>query len=134
MSCPSGGVQVQQWDGEDLIQSRTIHSGVTLDESDEVITWTQRLTLENGQLVFQVSDGHSNTWGDFGGDELTISASTSLHRLNNYRPGTSVSESQVNYAENRVESLVLKKLVWVTQDGEVHEQNAPIPIDTSLDN
>jgi hypothetical protein len=39
----------------------------------------------------------------------------------------------VGYAENRVVSLVLTKLVWVTEDGQVHEQNAPIPVDTSLD-
>lgn len=130
----AGGVQVQQWDGEDLVQSRSTHSGATLDEFEEQITWTQRMTLQDGQLTFQVSDGRSNTWGDFGGDDLTLSVSTSLSKLNSYRPGTSLTESQVNYAENRVESLTLKKLVWVTEDGEVHEQNAPIPIDTSLDN
>jgi hypothetical protein len=45
----------------------------------------------------------------------------------------SITESQVGYAENRVTSLVLKKLVWVLEDGTVHEQNAPIPVDTSLD-
>ena len=53
--------------------------------------------------------------------------------LNTYRPAVSLTESQVGYAENRVVSLVLKKLVWTTEDGQVHEQNAPIPIDTSLD-
>lgn len=130
----AGGVQVQQWNGEDLIQSRSDHSGATLDEFEEVITWTQRISLQDGHLTFQVSDGHSHTWGDFGGDDLKVSAASSLTGLNSYRPGTSLTESQVNYAENRVEALTLTKLVWVTEDGQVHEQNAPIPIDTSLDN
>jgi hypothetical protein len=52
--------------------------------------------------------------------------------LNSYRPAVSLGESQVSYAENRVGSLVLTKLVWVTEDGTVHEQNAPIPIDTTV--
>ena len=82
---------------------------------------------------FEWSDGESETWGTFGGDDLTLSSPTSLTSLNSYRPGVSLSESQVGYAENRVASLTLTKLVWVTEDGVVHEQNAPIPIDTSLD-
>jgi hypothetical protein len=53
--------------------------------------------------------------------------------LNGYRPAVSLTESQVSYAENRVISLTLTKLVWVTDDGEIHEMNAPIALDTSLD-
>ena len=105
-----------------------------LDHSNEVIHWTQRLSLNDGHLTFRVLDGESETWGTFGGDDLSLSLSTSLTALNGYRPSVSLSESQVGYAENRVVSLTLTKLVWVTEDGEVHEQNAPIPIDTSLDN
>jgi hypothetical protein len=56
-----------------------------------------------------------------------------LSSLNGYRPAVSLSESQVGFAENRVNSLVLKKLVWKTDDGQTHEQNAPIPIDTSFE-
>ena len=94
--------------------------------------WTQKLSLHDGTLTFQVANGESETWGKFGGDELSVSVQSSLGTLNSYRPSVSLSESQVGYAENRVSSLVLTKLVWVTEDGQVHEQNAPIPIDTSL--
>lgn len=130
----AGGVQVQQWNGDELIQSKAVHEGTVLDQTEETIRWSQRLYLHDGNLSFQVRDGHSDTWGDFGGDELRIRVESSLSSLNQYRPGTSLTESQVNYAENRVGSLTLMKLVWITEDGQVHEQSAPIPIDTSLDN
>lgn len=130
----AGGVQVQQWNGDELIDSETVHQGTVLDQSEEVIRWSQRLDLKDGHLSFQVRDGHSDTWGDFGGDELRLRVDSSLSSLNQYRPGVSLTESQVNYAENRVGSLTLMKLIWVTEDGQVHEQSAPIPIDTSLDN
>jgi hypothetical protein len=128
-----GGLQVQQWEGGELVQDRAVHDGVALDKSEEVVHWTQRLTLHDGKLTFQVLSGESATWGSFGGDTLTLSRDTTLTALNSYRPAVSLSESQVGYAENRVVSLILTKLVWVTEDGQVHEQSAPIPIDTSLE-
>jgi len=128
-----GGMQVQLWDAGQFVQESAAADEAVLQHSDEVVRWTQRISLEDGTLTFQVVDGQSETWQSFGGAELSLSVSTSLTGLNSYRPGISLTESQVGYAENRVASLVLTKLVWVTDDGEVHEQNAPIPIDTSLD-
>ena len=86
------------------------------------MTWSQNISLQNGQLSFQVRDGNSETWGQFGGSDLSLTVATSLTSLNSYRPAVSLSESQVGYAQNRVGSLTLTKLVWVTDDGQVHEQ------------
>jgi type V secretory pathway adhesin AidA len=129
-----GGVQVQVWDGAQFVQSQSAHNGTALWRSEEVVTWTQKISLQDGHAAFQVCDGDSQTWGKFGGDELSLSATSSLTGLNSYRPSVSLSESQVGYAQNRVGSLTLTKLIWVTDDGQTHEQAAPIPIDTSLDN
>lgn len=129
-----GGMQVQLWNGGELVQDKIGDDSAALEHSEEVVRWVQRVSLDNNTLSFQVRDGESETWGTFGGDDLTLSLPTTLASLNGYRPGVSLSESQVGYAENRVASLTLTKLVWVTEDGVVHEQNAPIPIDTSLDN
>jgi hypothetical protein len=129
----AGGMQVQHWDGTNLVQENVSTEIGALDHEEEVVRWKQRLTLVDGNLVFQVVDGESETWGDFGGSDLTVSVSTALTRLNAYRPSVSHNESQVSFAENRVVSLVLTKLVWIDDDGEVHVQNAPIPIDTSLE-
>lgn len=129
----SGGLQVQSWVGTELDQGSTSNSNDALDQSNEVISWTQRLSIHDGNLRFQIVDGESLSWGNFGGDGLSLSVSSQQANLNSYRPSVSLTESQVNYAENRVVSLTLTKLVWTTEDGVVHEQNAPIPIDTSLD-
>jgi hypothetical protein len=128
----AGGMQVQVWDGEELSQEKVGQQSGPLQNEDETVSWVQRISLESGTLKFAVSNGESQSWGEFGGDDLTLSLPTTLTTLNTYRPAVSLSESQVSYAENRVTSLTLKKLVWVTDDGQVHEQNAPIPIDTTL--
>jgi hypothetical protein len=129
----AGGLQVQLWDGGELLEESVATEDGALEHSDEVVRWTQRLRVENGTLTFSVVDGESQTWGEFGGDELSVSVSTELDRLNDYKPSVSLTESQVSYAENRVVSLVLTKLRWTKSNGQVSEQNAPIPIDTSLD-
>jgi hypothetical protein len=129
----AGGLQVQHWDDADLVDERNSHEHGLLHHSDEVVTWVQRMELDNGQVTFGIHNGASESWGSFGGSDLTLSASSSLTSLNAYRPAVSLTESQVGFAENRVDSLVLKKLVWKTDDGQVHEQSAPIPIDTSFE-
>jgi len=127
-----GGMQVQLWDGEEVSDHKVGHVTAALQSSSETVHWTQRISLENGNMNFAVVDGDSQSWGSFGGEELTLSTPSSLTGLNSYRPAVSLGESQVSYGENRVTSLTLTKLVWVTDDGQVHEQNAPIPIDITL--
>jgi hypothetical protein len=129
----AGGIQVQQWNGDSFVDAKTADDHSALHHSEETVTWVQRISLKDEHLKFQVRDGSSLTWGSFGGDGLSFNTPTTLTALNSYRPGVSLTESQVNYAENRVVSLTLTKLVWETEDGEVHEQSAPIPVDTSLD-
>lgn len=128
-----GGMQVQLWNGTELVDFSSGYESGTLSNSSEVVSWVQRIELHDGEMTFGVHDGASETWGPFGGSDLSLSTSTTLTGLNAYRPAVSLSESQVGYAENRVVSLVLTKLVWMTDDGAVHEQNAPIPLETSLD-
>ena len=131
--CP-GGMQVQQWDGDTAVSVRDGPKEGTLEMADEVIAWTQRMTLDEGLLSFEILDGSSATWGSFGGQGyLKHAVQTPLANLNNYRPAISLGESEVGYAGNRVVGLVLKKLVWVTEDGETHSMEAPIEIDTTLD-
>jgi hypothetical protein len=114
-----GGMQVQLWEGASLVDNHVADEGGALSHGDEVVTWVQRLSLEDGTLTFQVSNGTSETWESFGGDDLTLSTPSSLTGLNSYLPAVSLTESQVGYAENRVVSLVLTKLVLVTEDGTV---------------
>ncbi len=128
-----GGMQVQQWESDAL---RDIHSGPqegTLNQEAEVITWTQRMEVVNGLLTFEIVDGSSATWSSFGGEGyLKLTTATTLDNLNGYRVANSLGESEVGYAGNRVESLVLRKLRWITDDGIVHELVSPIAIGTEL--
>ena len=128
-----GGMQVQLWNGNDAVDAES-SSASTLNSSGDVIQWVQRLKVEDGSLSFEIVEGSSNSWGSFGGDgSLAFSTPTSLENLNGYRPAISLGESQVGYAGNRVQRLLLKKLVWHTDDGETHELHAPIDIDADLD-
>jgi hypothetical protein len=128
-----GGFQVQLWDGDQLLDELKNNEGGTLSHNGEVIRWVQRLSVNEGSLNFKVFDGSSETWGSFGGDNFKLSVGTTGNDLSGYRPGVSLTESQVNFAENRVVSLTLTKIKWLTNDGEWHEINAPIPVDVSLD-
>jgi len=128
-----GGLQVQLWNGDEPVDAESF-SADPLDQTNDVVRWVQRLKVENGTLSFEVVDGSSNSWGSFGGEGgLAFSTATSLESLNDYRPAISLGESQVGYAGNRVQRLLLKKLVWTTDDGQSHELYAPIDIDTDLD-
>jgi hypothetical protein len=130
----AGGSQVQHWHNEEHVQSQSGPAGDVLFHDDETIRWTQRLTLQDGTITFEIADGSSETWGDFGGNGyLKQEVSSSLPNLNGYKPSISLTESGISYGGNRVSSLVLQKLVWFTADGERYELTAPIDLDTDLD-
>jgi hypothetical protein len=130
----AGGMQIQQWDGDTAVSVNDGPKEGTLEIEDEFIRWTQRMSINEGQLTFEILGGSSATWGAFGGQGyLKRSVQTSLTNLNEYRPAISLGESDVGYAGNRVVGLILKRLVWITEDGEEHFMEAPIDIDTDLD-
>jgi hypothetical protein len=126
-----GGMQVQLWNGSNVDVESV--DAAALNQNGDVVQWVQRLAVNDGTLTYEVVDGSSSSWGSFGGDELGFSVPTSLESLSGYRPAISLTESQVGYAGNRVQRLLLKKLVWQTDDGELHELHAPIDIDADLD-
>lgn len=130
----AGGIQIQRWNDEDCYEVKSGENKALLDTDTEVITWTQRISLVDGKLKFEVVDGNSHSWGSFGvGNKLSLTHPTQLVRLNAYRPAVSLEQSGISYAGNRVSSLVLKRLRWQTIDGEFHELIAPIDIATDLD-
>jgi hypothetical protein len=129
-----GGMQVQRWYGEQLAAAKSSNQESPLTQSQETITWVQRLDLAGGTLSFKVLSGTSTSWGAFGGPgDLVVSTASNLTNLNNYRPMISLQESGVSFAGNRVQSLTLTKLRWIDADGEQYELEAPIDVDTDLD-
>jgi hypothetical protein len=128
-----GGMQVQLWNGSELVASHTSQEDESLHHADETVRWVQRTELKNGQLSFKIDDGESDSWGSFGGDGLKFSFESDLSNLNGYLPAVPIAESGVSFAGNRVRSLTLMKLRWTDSNGQVYELNAPIDVDADLD-
>ena len=115
----AGGLQLQVWDGEVSLSNRGFPNGAVLAQPGETVRWTQSMELDDGSLGFEITNGSSTTWGDFGGQGyLKASVNTTLTSLDAYDPAVSVKNSGVNYAANRVQSLVLKRIRVYTSAGE----------------
>jgi hypothetical protein len=117
-----GGMQLVVWNDEFPIDTRKFPQTSTMSTSSETVRWTQVMSLEGGNLVFEVVNGSSQTWDAFGGQGyLRSTVSTELSNLNTYTPTASVGDSGVGYAANRVTLLRLKTVRLVTSEGEVLE-------------
>jgi hypothetical protein len=124
-----GGMQLQVWNGETPISHYRLNPDSVWSESDETVTWTQVMRMDNNALVFRIKNGHSVTWGDFGGDSLlTERVSTALEDLNDYDPAVSVANSGVVFAGNRVATLTLVEVRVYTTDG----QEFVIPVNLNV--
>lgn len=102
-----GGMQVQVWSGNQV--AATASQGSTLfNTPNETITWTQRMSVANGTVTYQVENGQSTTWGKFGqGSQLTVSFASSLTSMGGYSPSLSVVNSGVSWESNMVSSMAL---------------------------
>ncbi len=125
-SYEAGGVQLQMWNGESPVAAVRSNTGVVLQTTGETITWTQQMTLSDGQMSFAVVNGNSDTWGNFG-DESSIAlvGSTTLENLNAYHPDLSVADSGVGYGANRVVSLTLVEIRVYSAAGLVSQDTTP---------
>lgn len=116
----SGGIQLQVWNGEAAVAYRNYPNPAVMVQAGETVTWTQRMSLSGGQLTFEIVNGSSLTWGQFGGQGyLKYNVPTTLSNLNGYHPSVSVEHSGVGYAGNRVQSLTLKAVRVYTSSGGV---------------
>lgn len=128
-----GGYQLQRWYGGNHEQSLNGWKTNSLSHDGELVTWVQRLSIASGLLKFQVLNGSGESWPSFGGEGFQLAVPTALTKLNGYRPAISLGQSGIGFAGNRVSSLTLSRIYWVTADGQEHELVAPIDIDADLD-
>lgn len=125
----AGGLALQVWEGEVPYQDRSVTNFAIMSQTGETVTWTQSMRLLSGQLVFEVLNGTSQTWGNFGAPNgLRTVVPTSLANLNGYDPAVSISDSGAIYGGNRVDSLVLKRIRIHTADGHVYE----VPVEAQV--
>jgi hypothetical protein len=102
---------------------------------DEVVCWTQSMRLHGESLTFEIKDGTSTTWGEFGGEHgLKSTRDTELANLNGYDPDVSVANSGTGYASNRVASLTLKRVRITFDNGDVVvDETARVVEQTNVD-
>ncbi len=123
-SYAAGGLQFEVWEGEVALLERRFPNQSLLETPGETVRWTQVMNLDGVALKFEIINGSSTTWGNFGGQGyLRDTVVTTLHDLNGYSPAVSVANSGVSFSGNRVQSLVLKRVRYHTASGEVTEDN-----------
>jgi hypothetical protein len=121
-----GGLELQVWNDKTLLNSDRYPDRFVMVTSGETVRWTQSLEIGSEGLVFQILDGSSTTWGKFGGEgTLKITVPTTLANLNGFNPAVSAEHSDVGYAANRVQALVLKRVRAYAGDELVAEDNNP---------
>jgi hypothetical protein len=120
----AGGLQLQVWSGEDHYASRDVDAG-GLSSSAETVSWTQSLALDSNHLTFAVSNGHSSSWGDFGGESMTVRLNRAMHSLDNYSTDISAAGSWVTYGTNRVVRLQISAVRIYDENGLLSQSNSP---------
>lgn len=106
-----GGVQIQVWSGDDCVQTATQQTA-QLNTPGETISWTQRMSISGGTITYEINNGQSTTWGQFGqgNGNLSVSQAGSFTDLSTYSPADSVARSGVSWQSNRVTSLTLTQV------------------------
>ena len=118
----SGGLQLQLWKDEDQLNWKTHGSSLKLQTINEIITYTMVMEVANGNVTFSIVNGNSTTWGQFGQPQnlLATSASGTVQNLDGYDPQTSVTESEIGYAANRVTKFALSTIRYYDANGLVN--------------
>ncbi|MBI3838035.1 MAG: hypothetical protein HY288_08890 [Planctomycetia bacterium] len=125
-SYAAGGVQLQIWNQSVPFSSVKSNTGTLLQNNNETVTWTQRMSLTDGQLSFAIQNGNSQTWGQFGnGNSIALQVPTNLQNLNGYNTAVSVANSGVGYSANRVSSLVLNAVRAYSVSGLAAQNTTP---------
>lgn len=119
----AGGLQLQSWLGEWRLRRRGVGEAL-LSTTAETITWTQALQTDGVQLLFEITNGHSETWGNFGKD-MQIYEYAFLPDLNGYTTDISVENSWITYGSNRVDSLIIKRVRRYGSSGLISEDTTP---------
>lgn len=113
-----GGLQVKAYGAapdaataSPVLDSNSQGSGVC-ELPEETIAWTQRMKLSGGKLNYNVVDGQSTTWGNFGQGQgtLGVSMASTLSDLSAYKPDYSLANSGVSWQSNRVASMTLLRV------------------------
>jgi hypothetical protein len=129
-----GGLQVNVYSDGNALTSST-QGDELCQTSNETISWTQRMTISDGNTVtYTIVDGQSTTWGQFGQDQGLdpVSFSSSITSLSSYSPDTSVAKSGVGWQSNRVSKMRLLRVRYYNGDQLISTDNSPRSVTLSV--
>ena len=106
-----GGMQLQVWSGSNVGATAAL-VGPMFNTAGETLTWTQRMGLANGTISYQIVNGQSVTWGNFGQgtSPLSVNYNTTATSMAGYNPSLSVANSGVTWESNLVTSMTLLRV------------------------
>ncbi len=121
----AGGVQLQLWNGPSMLRSKSNANWDAIRFIDEEIRYTSVMRIEDGQIIFEIINGSSTTWGNFGTGELIIQNSTWRNHLNSYDPDCSTQNARIGWASYQVQSFVLERIRYYSNVGLEVTDNIP---------
>lgn len=126
-SFQAGGMQIQVWDGQDVIATSSQGSDL-FGTAGETVTWTQRMSIDQGGTVtYHIFNGQSTTWGQFGQGNglLDVSFATSLSSLSGYSPTRSASKSAATWQSNHVTRMTLLQVRYYANGQLISTDSTP---------
>ena len=114
----AGGLEVVAYRDERVLGSSTQHEA-RLRYWWEPIRWSQSMRLTGGEVLYEIIDGTSASWGKFGqgsGANLGLRVASGGATLAAYRPEFSIEHSGVGWQENRVRSMRLVRVRYYLGD------------------
>jgi hypothetical protein len=125
----NGGLRLKLWRGGSPPVIQRTREGRALEHSGERVTWTQVLSVERGRLRFAIEDGHSRSWGAFGGEAaLSMEITSSLANLDRYTPDLSILSSGLSgtlLSPPRVHQLTLVEVRTYSRAGLLSRSTSP---------
>lgn len=123
-----GGFRVSALQNDWPVDEARSQTRALLNVDDDVIKWTSVMAVQNGEILFAIKNGHSQSWGTFGGPEYLLRMpSEGLDDLSRYTPLQSAEDVDIGFGSNRVPSLILKRVRAYRADGTY------VAIDANLD-
>lgn len=115
-----GGFQVGAFQRDQALDQVTSRTRGALNVTDDVITWTAVLAVQDHELLFAIKNGRSEAWGEFGGpDYLLRMPAKGIQNLSHYTPRRSVADVDLGFGRNRIRYLRLERVRAYRQDGTV---------------
>ena len=121
----NGGLDVRAWNGRVLATSSSTQ-GELLSTANETITWTQRMRVQAGNIVYSIRSGQSTTWNTFGstgtgaeqgnGIPLAISYTNPAASLSAYDPEYSRANSNAGWQVQRVSQMRIVQVRYYSND------------------